>query len=115
MRRACVFRAKPARDFDAKAATPSEVKGATLRRGGRPLWGGRRKGGRHPVGRVAGLPSERTARRAPTLWHSRPLQGEGRAMPARRLSMRKVQEVLRLLVVCGLSQRAGGRGGGGGG
>src|ERR1044071_7707430 len=39
-------------------------------------------------------------------------------MPARRLSMRKVQEGLRLLLVCGLSQRQGsrargvGRGGG---
>ena len=37
-------------------------------------------------------------------WHLR-LPSEGSEMPARRLNMRKIQEVLRLLLVCGLRQR----------
>lgn len=38
---------------------------------------------------------------------------EGRAMQARRLTMRKIQEVLRLLVVCGQATASAGAGAGG--
>src|ERR1700730_15003135 len=100
----CGFRANPAGDSDVKAATVPGRRRPPLPTRRRPPGGHRRKGGRH--GSEGWPASGRNERREGLRRHGILFPAdEGREMPARRLSMRKVQEVLRLLLVCGLSQR----------
>src|SRR5712692_9336462 len=79
----CVFRAKSATDSGMKSATHSDLKSATPERGGK----------RSTAGWCSALCSSRQRR-------------AGGPMPAERMSMRRVREILRLKHECGATDRA---------